>query len=209
MGSEKRNLWTVVKGLLRQSKLSGNCLPTEDVSFLLRHTGYDTQTLQRQYQEFIRHCPEGRLLPDQFSAMYRIFFHHQGAEEFGLHIFRSFDIDHNGFVDFREYMLALHVICDGSNHEKLSWAFRLYDIDSNGVIDRNEVTEISRCVLSIVSPLTRLTRKEATARARARAKEIFHDMDRRKQGFLTHSQFVNSCLRKQDLAKMLIPLFMM
>ena len=35
-----------------------------------------------------------------------------------------FDLDGNGFLDFKEFLLAIHVTSSGSTEEKLSWAFR-------------------------------------------------------------------------------------
>jgi Ca2+-binding EF-hand superfamily protein len=106
-------------------------------------------------------------------------------------------------VDFRDYMLALHVITDGSPEEKLAWAFRLFDIDNNGMIDPEEVTEIARSVLQIVAPGAELTPEQARLRARGRANEIFREMDSRGRGYLSQSQFVDSCLRRHALHKML------
>ena len=83
---------------------------------------------------------------------YSVFFPHHCADDFCRHVFRTFDLNRDGIVDFREYMLALHVITNGTDEERLAWAFRLFDIDNNGVIDNNEVTEIARAILQVVTP---------------------------------------------------------
>ena len=45
-------------------------------------------------------CPNGRLTPAKFVDMYKMFFPNGNAEEFCDHVFRTFDMDKNGFIDF-------------------------------------------------------------------------------------------------------------
>lgn len=53
----------------------------------------------------------------------------------------------DGVVDFREYVMAISMLIDGSAVEKLRWSFRLYDKDSDGAITREEMLEIMQvCV---------------------------------------------------------------
>jgi Ca2+-binding EF-hand superfamily protein len=37
---------------------------------------------------------------------------------------RTFDTDHNGYIDFKEFLLAIDVTSSGCPEEKLNWAFR-------------------------------------------------------------------------------------
>jgi len=179
-------------------------LSKEDLKYLESHTKFDAVTLQTKHAEFHRLCPGGKLRPTQFSAIFRVFFPNTNADDFCRHVFRTFDTDQNGVVDFREYVLALHVIMNGSDEERLDWAFRLYDIDNNGVIDPEEVTEIARCILDLVtSPSTSdLAVTETRARARAGVNKLFRSKSSR-GGLRANTGFAPSYRRKQTLAKML------
>ena len=39
-------------------------------------------------------------------------------------IYRTFDTDKNGSIDFKEFLLAIDVTSNGCPEEKLNWAFR-------------------------------------------------------------------------------------
>jgi Ca2+-binding EF-hand superfamily protein len=67
--------------------------------------------------------------------MYRNLFPNGDAEKFSQNMFRIFDTNNSGTIDFREFMLALHLTTNGTPKEKLTLAFRIYDFDGNGLID--------------------------------------------------------------------------
>ena len=51
-------------------------------------------------------CPNGCLTPDKFVDMYKMFFPSGNAEEFCDHVFRTFDMDKNGYIDFKVMSLS-------------------------------------------------------------------------------------------------------
>lgn len=116
-------------------------LSKEDVEFLKQHTRYDEATIKEWYKGFQQDCPNGRLTPDKFVDMYKMFFPSGNAEEFCDHVFRTFDTDKNGYIDFKEFLLAIDVTSAGTPEEKLRWAFNMYDVDGNGHIDPQEMTK--------------------------------------------------------------------
>lgn len=47
-------------------------------------------------------------------------------------MFRAFDEDNNGAIDFREFIIGLSVSSRGTPDEKLGFAFKLYDVNRDG-----------------------------------------------------------------------------
>ncbi|KZC08099.1 Neuronal calcium sensor 2 [Dufourea novaeangliae] len=76
-------------------------LSKEDMDFLKSHTRYDEATIKEWYKGFKQDCPNGRLTPAKFVDMYKMFFPSGNAEEFCDHVFRTFDMDKNGYIDFK------------------------------------------------------------------------------------------------------------
>ncbi|PBC27668.1 Neuronal calcium sensor [Apis cerana cerana] len=149
-------------------------LSKEDMDFLKSHTRYDEATIKEWYKGFKQDCPNGRLTPAKFVDMYKMFFPSGNAEEFCDHVFRTFDMDKNGYIDFKEFLLAIDVTSSGTPEEKLKWAFRMYDVDGNGVIDIQEMTKI---VQAIYDMLGACSSNRPADSAEERAKNIFARMD--------------------------------
>ncbi|XP_063235956.1 neuronal calcium sensor 2 isoform X4 [Bacillus rossius redtenbacheri] len=177
-------------------------LSKEDMDFLKSHTRYDEASIKEWYKGFKQDCPNGRLTPAKFVDMYKTFFPNGNAEEFCDHVFRTFDMDKNGYIDFKEFLLAIDVTSSGTPEEKLKWAFRMYDVDGNGVIDIQEMTKI---VQAIYDMLGACSANRPADSAEERAKNIFAKMDENNDGQLTQEEFLKGCLQDEELSKMLAP----
>ncbi|XP_044530773.1 lysophosphatidylcholine acyltransferase 2-like [Gracilinanus agilis] len=58
-------------------------------------------------------------------------------------LFELFDRNHDGTIDFREYVIGLSVLCNPANTEELlRLAFRLFDIDEDGYVTEEEFARI-------------------------------------------------------------------
>ncbi|CAG0912728.1 unnamed protein product [Notodromas monacha] len=178
-------------------------LSKEDIEFLQRKTRYDEETIKKWYKGFQQDCPNGKLTPAKFVDMYKMLFPSGDGEEFCDHAFRTFDTDKNGYIDFKEFLLAIDVTSAGTPQEKLKWAFRMYDVDGNGVIELNEMKKI---VQAIYDMLGANSANRPADSAEARAKIIFERMDENHDGQLTEEEFLHGCMEDEELSKILSPL---
>ncbi len=94
------------------------------------------------FLSFQRDCPSGQLTRNKFLEVYSGFFPEGNAEKFCEHVFRTFDSDNSGKIDFKEFLLAINITSAGKPEEKLNWAFQMYDINGDGTIERSEMVEI-------------------------------------------------------------------
>ncbi|KAL7826305.1 hypothetical protein AOLI_G00315140 [Acnodon oligacanthus] len=105
-------------------------------------TKFSEAEITQWYENFQKQCPSGRITLTQFEEIYGRFFPNSDAKTYAQHVFRSFDTNDDGTLDFKEYIVALHMTSSGKMSLKLEWAFSLFDVDKNGYITKNEVCEI-------------------------------------------------------------------
>merc|ERR1719474_426270 len=119
----------------------------------------------------------------------------EAGDQFLEQLFRIFDKDGDGSIDFKEFMIATDMSSSGDPAEKLRWAFRMYDKDNSGEIDLDEMVEIFCLMYSIQG----YTEEEAIERAG----KVFESLDKNNDGGLAEDEFVKGCLEDGELLQLL------
>lgn len=121
---------------------TSSAISKEILEDLKLSTKFTETEICQWYENFQKQCPTGRITPEEFEQIYSRFFPESDAKSYARHVFRSFDTNDDGTLDFKEYIIALHMTSTGKTTRKLEWAFSLFDVDKNGYISKTEVTEI-------------------------------------------------------------------
>ena len=167
-------------------------LPQKDLDFLKAYTCFDENVILVWYSNFMQDCPYGELTQDKFLELNGLFFpSYFYAEKFCEHFFTTFDTDLNGYLDFKEYLLAINKINAETPEDKLKVAFRILDLNGNGKLSFSEMTNFIEVIFKM--PLVDdTTMKNAVIES---AKNIFLKMGKNEYEFLTEKEFVEICLQ--------------
>ena len=118
-------------------------LDSEAISELSGETVFVDDELKQAYIGFMNDYPDGKMTADQLKEVYKKLSPKSDPSDFVEYVFRSFDSNGDGTIDFKEFIIALSVTRrGGSTKKKLQWIFSVYDLDSNGFITKNEMTEV-------------------------------------------------------------------
>ena len=111
-------------------------LNEKDVTFLCTQTGLSQEEIRSWHETFFQDNPDGRLDPAEFRRLFRLLRQEspERLDNICDHVFRAFDVDRNGSVEFGEFLLGFAICSRGDLRSRLDYAFECYDLDSNGYI---------------------------------------------------------------------------
>eukprot|EP00455_Lapot_gusevi_P045220 TRINITY_DN5755_c0_g2_i2.p1 TRINITY_DN5755_c0_g2~~TRINITY_DN5755_c0_g2_i2.p1 ORF type:complete len:199 (+),score=35.16 TRINITY_DN5755_c0_g2_i2:185-781(+) len=122
-------------------------------SRLERHTVFNKEQLrsfQSSFRSFFEASGQDGVSLAQFLAMMQQCAPHieAGVAE---RFFRIYDTDNSGYVDFKEIVCCLSVLCEGSSQEKMRLCFDVYDRDHSGFLEEGEIDAMAASLCKMLN----------------------------------------------------------
>jgi len=177
-------------------------LAPADLEYLQTNTNIEREEIESQYQAFLVNHPDGHISRKCFQSILGEGYPGTNTSKISKHIWRMYDTNKDGFIDFREFMMVLYVMSHGNSEENLRQIFRVFDINNDGNIDLDEMKRIVKDLLKHDGEIKNVESISESA---------FYEMDENKDGKINQVEFSNACLAKRkcstELALKIIDIF--
>ena len=195
------------------SKNGKPVLRDEDVVSLAKTSGLSDKEIRDAFESFVKEHPKGQMKPKDFRDLMSSALPKKDASKMEKHVFRIYDTNNDGHVDFVEFMVVYTIMAGGTEEEVLTKIFRflvndhdsfnffpsrLFDVNSDGVISKKEMSRL-------VKDMYGLLKKEDpnVSAAELIAKSAFAEMDENEDGKISLKEFSTACLAEKDFSRLL------
>jgi len=174
-------------------------LSDEDLDFIANNTAASRDQVDEQYENFLGKHPAGKITKTDFRNMMQACFPDRDLGKIESHIFRMYDKNGDGHIDFREFMIVLYIMSNGTPEENLKQIFRIFDINNDGTL---EPKELDKLVKDLFQMFTKKDNPDMASHEDL-ANKAFQEMDANSDGRVTQEEFVKACLNQATISKML------
>ena len=95
----------------RKDETSGSIqLSQEDMDYIVSNTAISRENIEQQFQVFITNHPDGKISKKSFKTMMKACYPGANVEKLTKHIWRMYDSNNDGSIDFRELMMVIYLV---------------------------------------------------------------------------------------------------
>ena len=170
----------------------------EDIATLAMTSGMQEQEIRDNFAAFIEEYPDGKMKPKVFCEMMMKVMPKKDAAKMVKHVFRVYDTNNDGVVDFTEFMVIYHVMSEGTPEEVLTKIFRVFDVNSDGIISMSEMKKLIKDMYGLLK-----SEDPSVAAKDIIAKTAFAEMDKNRDGEVTTDEFVSTCIGQAEITQLL------
>lgn len=180
------------------SKNGKPVLRDEDIEALTKSSGMDKEEVKKAFKCFVDEHPDGKMNKKEFTKMMSQALPKKDASKMEKHVFRAYDSNNDGYIDFVEFMVIFYIMSDGTPEEVLGKIFRVFDLNCDGNISNKEMQRLVKDMYSLLK-----TEDPNIAAKDMIAKSAFAEMDKNEDGKVSLDEFRTACLGREEFSKML------
>ena len=170
----------------------------EDSALLRKYSRLGDEAFDEAFHVFIAENPTGKMRPRDLKKNMIKVLPGKVRETMEKHVFRLYDYNDDGFIDFTEFMIVCIVMSDGTPEEVLAKIFRIYDLNSDGKITKKEMKMLVKDMYGLLKTDNPNVASEALI-----AKTAHAEMDKDMDGKVTLEEFITACMGQEEITNML------
>ena len=159
----------------------------QDITVLANKIKLTKKEIISQYEDFISKHPSGAMNRNEFLSYFKQ--KDKESRTIADSMFKVFDKDNRGTMNFLEFMLAVHAGMMKSDEEKLNWIFDVFDKNGKGVIKGNDVDEVVAGLFRLVG--IRIENSILAARMEDLLESVNGDLEEE----ITKENFIKNAMR--------------
>lgn len=159
MGNKVQHRFDLIKINREQASISSEeatqdskiHLNDDDYTFLMEQTHLERNDIENLHKKFLSYSCDGKLNKKNFVKLYSSL-RPEADEQLKMiseYIFDCFDLNHDGYVDFYEFIISFTITNNGCLRKRLEYLFYLYDRNSNGYLEENEIEVIIKAMIAL------------------------------------------------------------
>merc|ERR1711988_1357647 len=173
-------------------------LTNEDLEFIAKNTALTKVQVESRYQNFLKLHPDGQISRKSFHSMMKECYPGADTEKLERHIFRMYDTNKDGHIDFREFMIVLYIMSNGTPQDNLKQIFKVFDINNDGFISLKELQRIVKDLFHLINE-----ENADEASQELLAQSAFNEMDENHDGQVSEEEFIEACMSQKKFSTML------
>ncbi|ESO94431.1 hypothetical protein LOTGIDRAFT_189116 [Lottia gigantea] len=169
----------------------------QSLSDFVKKKEFTQEELKEWSEIFKRHSGNKEYLTeDEFTEVYGMAFTGD-PRPFIKHMFRSFDSNRDGVVDYKEFLTGIGCSTSEDTKTKLSWAFQMYDVDGDGLITKHEIISIIRAMQCMIN------QHPTDEEIQQTVNDIFRNLDRNNDSQISWDEFYKGVQKDPKLLEVL------
>jgi len=174
-------------------------LTEANVKSLCQTSGLSEEEVKAAFEQFKEAHPSGQMTKKDFGLMMQKALPKKAASKMDDHVFRIYDKDNSGKIDFVEFMVVYQIMAEGSPEDVLKQIFCVFDANADGSINPKEMQRLVRDMMLLIKDVD----NPEQATKDMIASSAFAEMDENSDGKITADEFVTACLAQDRFSKML------
>ena len=158
-----------------------------DLEFIADHSQLTKEDVEKHFKEILK---DGKVDQNTFKKIVEMCYPRIDMERLENHIFKSFDENKIGLVEFRILMLVIYSLSNGTPEENLKQIFKLVDRNNDEEITVEEFKIIVHDIFVLANE-----RKVSISVENQLVSKAFSEMDSNYDGKVVLSEFIRACKR--------------
>jgi len=181
------------------SRITKPVLSSTDIEALALSSGKNPHEVHNKFHKFLQENPNGKMSKKVFKDLMNEAMPKEAIGKMEDHMFRLYDTNNDGFIDFGEFLLIFCSMSEGSADDIFTRIFRAFDVNGDGIISKNEMKRLVDDMYELIisdGDEPNQTIKDMIV------KGVFGEMDKNEDGKICMEEFVAACIAQEKFSKL-------